>query len=68
MEPTPAMRGRLEHFHLDTFWAKWEDNTIPDALVSFQINAEGKVERMKLRATSDLADFSFDFHDLDFRR
>lgn len=68
MEPTPAMRGRLEHFHLDTFWVKWEDNTIPDALVTFQMNAAGKVERMKLRATSDLADFSFDFHDLDFRR
>lgn len=68
MEPTPAMRGRLEHFHLDTFWVKWEDETIPDALVTFQVNAAGKVERMKMLATSDLADFSFDFHDLDFRR
>jgi CubicO group peptidase (beta-lactamase class C family) len=66
MEPTPAMDGSLKHFQHNTFVVKWKDNTIPDAFVTFHLNRQGKVERMVMEATSDLADFSFDYHHLEF--
>lgn len=68
MRPTPAMQGRLEHWHYNTFVARWDDPTIPDAYVTFAMDAQGKVLGMKMESVSDLADFSFDFQDLDFRR
>ncbi len=67
MMETPDMQGEMEHFHHDTFWVRWTDKTVPDALVTFALNAEGKVDRLMMKATSDLADFSFDYHDLDLR-
>lgn len=68
MRQTPAMQGRLEHWHYNTFVAHWDDQTIPDAYVTFSFDAQGKVTGMKMEAISDLADFSFDFQDLDFKR
>jgi hypothetical protein len=67
MVATPAMKGRLEHFQYDTFLVKWDDTTLPDAYCQFRVNREGKVAGLKMEAVSDLADFSFDFHDLDFQ-
>jgi CubicO group peptidase (beta-lactamase class C family) len=67
MSRTPAMTGRLEHWQHNTFRAVWNDKTIPDAFVTFSLNHEGKIQKMELVATSTLADFSFDYHDLDFR-
>jgi CubicO group peptidase (beta-lactamase class C family) len=67
MAATPAMQGRLEHFQYDTFLVKWDDTTLPDAYCQFRVNREGKVEGLKMEAVSDLADFSFDYHDLDFQ-
>ncbi len=67
MHATPAMRGRLEHFQYNTFIVRWLDPTIPDAYCHFELNNQGGVSVMKLEAISDLADFSFDFHNLEFR-
>ncbi|MCZ2155648.1 MAG: serine hydrolase [Bryobacterales bacterium] len=64
---TPAMHGRLEHFHLDTFVVHWEDPTVPDAYVLFTHEIDGSVAGFRMRATSDLADFSFDYQDLAFK-
>jgi hypothetical protein len=36
--------------------------------VTFALTPDGAIERMTMRAISPLADFSFDFHDLLFRR
>jgi CubicO group peptidase (beta-lactamase class C family) len=66
MMPTPAMRGRLEHWQGNTFVARWADLTIPDAYVTFQLDENLKVTEVRMNAISDLADFSFDFHDLRF--
>lgn len=63
---TPAMRGRLEHFNLDTFVVRWLDPTIPDAYVLFTHEIDGGVSGFRMRAISDLADFSFDYQDLAF--
>ena len=35
-----------------------------DAFVTFQLNADGSVDQVKLRAADPATDFSFDFHDL----
>lgn len=67
MARTPAMVGELEHWHHDTFLVRWRDNTIPDALATFWLGRDGKVDRMTMAAASTLADFSFDYHDLLFR-
>lgn len=63
---TPSMHGPLEHFHLDTFIARWQDPTIPDAYVHFTHRIDGSVDGFRMSAISELADFSFDFHDLHF--
>ena len=40
---------------------------LENALVTFQLDAHGKVERAKMIAASPLADFSYDYQDLDLR-
>jgi CubicO group peptidase (beta-lactamase class C family) len=63
---TPDMGGRLEHFQYDTFIARFDDPGIEPAYVTFGLGAEGKVERITMKAVSPLADFSFDYQDLLF--
>jgi len=61
--------GPLEHFQFNTFIARWEDRSLnADAYVSFTLNPEGGVERIRMKAVSPATDFSFDFHDLDLIR
>ena len=60
-----ALAGPLEHFQFDTFIAKWTDRSLDaDAYVTFSLNANGSIERVKMKAVSPLTDFSYDFHDL----
>jgi len=63
---TPNMGGRLEHWQYDTFIARFDDPGIEPAYVTFGLGAEGKVERITMKAVSPLADFSFDYQDLLF--
>ena len=63
---TPGMVGRLEHAHHDTFRAVWDDPNIEPAYVTFGLDAEGKIARVTMKAVSPIADFSFDYQDLDF--
>jgi CubicO group peptidase (beta-lactamase class C family) len=67
MTRTPAMVADLEPWQYDTFKAVFRDNTIPDAFVTFWINAAGKIEQVRMSAVNDLADFSFDYQDLSFK-
>ena len=50
----------------DTFIARFEDKGIEPAYVTFGLDAEGKVDRITMKAVSPTADFSFDYHDLNF--
>jgi CubicO group peptidase (beta-lactamase class C family) len=68
MTRTPAMTADLEHWQYDTFRAVFRDKTVPDAFITFSLDYRGAVEQMKMIAVSPLADFSFDYHDLLFRR
>lgn len=62
---TPAFAGRLEPWGPDTFRTRFADRTVEDAIVQFHMKG-GKVERVTMRALSPLADFSYDFHHLEF--
>lgn len=62
---SPALTGRLDHFQYDTFIARWKDRSLDaDAYVTFQLDPQGKVKGVDMKAVSPLTDFSFDFHDL----
>jgi len=56
----------LEHFQYDTFVTRFDDRTIEPAYVTFDLDADGKVDRITMKAVSPLADFSYDYHDLLF--
>lgn len=64
---TPAAVGELQPWQQDTFRAVFEDPNIPDAYLTFRLDASGAVESVRMVPTSGLADFSFDYQDLDLR-
>jgi CubicO group peptidase (beta-lactamase class C family) len=64
---TPGMSGQLTHWQYDTFRVDWRDPLIEPAYVTFALQADGGIDRISMRAVSPLADFSFDYQDLDLR-
>jgi len=62
---TPRMAGKLVHYQYDTFVTRFDDKAIEPAYVSFALDAEGKVSRVSMKAESPIADFSYDYRDLD---
>jgi CubicO group peptidase (beta-lactamase class C family) len=63
---TPRMSGTLEHWQYDSFITHFTDKSIEPAHVTFSLDANGKVERIRLKAVSPIADFSYDYQDLLF--
>jgi len=63
---TPAMIAELEPWQYDTFRTHWRDRIIADAFLTFSLKADGAIERFKMLPVSPLADFSFDYQDLEF--
>ena len=64
---TPDLSGVLEHWQHDTFIVRWKErNFNADAYVSFALNPDGSIERMKMAPVSSETDFSYDFADLSF--
>ena len=64
---SPALVGDLEHWQHDTFIARWRTPHIEDAYATFSLNPDGSIDRFRMAAVSPLADFSFDYQDLEFR-
>lgn len=64
---SPSLTGDLEHWHFDTFVARWRDRTVPDAFVTFALRPDGTVDAVKMEAFSPAADFSYDYQDLLFK-
>jgi CubicO group peptidase (beta-lactamase class C family) len=62
-----SLTGPLEHWHYDTFVARWRDRTVPDAFVTFALRPDGTIDQIKMEAFSPAADFSYDYQDLLFR-
>jgi CubicO group peptidase (beta-lactamase class C family) len=63
---TPRMTATLEHWQYDTFVTRFDDRTIEPAYVTFNLDADGRIDRITLKAVSPLADFSWDYQDLLF--
>lgn len=63
---TPGMAGPLEHWAYDTFVARWPNPLTEPAFVTFALDAAGKPARITMKAVSPVADFSYDYHDLEF--
>lgn len=65
---SPLLAGELQHWHHDTFLVRWDERTLNgDALVTFELDADGQVRQARMEAASELTDFSFDFQDLVLR-
>jgi CubicO group peptidase (beta-lactamase class C family) len=63
---TPGLTATLDHWQYETFKTRFNDPGMEPAYVTFQLDAQGRVDRIMMRAVSPLADFSFDYHDLLF--
>jgi Domain of unknown function (DUF3471) len=63
---TPNMGGALEHWQYDTFVTHFDDKNIEPAYVTFNLDSDGKVDRITMKPVSPLADFSYDYRDLNF--
>jgi CubicO group peptidase (beta-lactamase class C family) len=62
-----GMDGPLEPVRYNTFRTRFSDTTIENAYVTFDLGPDGSIERVSMKPISPLADFSFDYQDLDFR-
>jgi len=60
------MNGQLDHWQYDTFRTNLVDKQIEPAFVTFGIGPEGQVARVTMKAVSPIADFSYDYQDLNF--
>ena len=64
---TADLTGELVHFQHNTFIVRWDQRNLnADAYVTFDLNPDGSIERMKMAKVSDETDFSYDFQDLLF--
>ncbi len=65
---SPILTGQLEYLGGNVFVVKWFDRTLEaDAYVRFERDFDGSISAVKMQAVSPETDFSFDFHDLDFK-
>jgi len=66
---SPHLAGDILPYKGNTFVVKWDDRSMDaDAFITFAMDEEGKASGFTMKAISPLTDFSYDFHDLDFRR
>ena len=56
---TPLFRGKLEHWHYDTFLINWYDIRIPDGFLTFSFDSTRNIEEIKLDQ-ENLLDVNFD--------
>lgn len=59
------LKGQIFSFKDNTFLVKWDNRTLTaDAYMTF----ENYGEKMTMKAISEMTDFSYDFHDLEFHK
>lgn len=64
---TPDMRGRLKHWQYDSFVTVFDDRALEPAYVTFQLDADGKVTGVTMKAVNPIVDFSWDYQDLELK-
>lgn len=68
-QKSPRLTGQMFPYKGNSWIVKWNDRSFDaDAFVNFSLDTDGKANGMTMKAISPLTDFSFDFHDLDFKR
>ncbi|MEA1878450.1 MAG: serine hydrolase [Bacteroidota bacterium] len=68
-ERSPGLNGEIFWYKGNTFVVKWKDRSMDaDAFILFKLDYEGHPTGFKMKAISPLTDFSFDFHDLNFKK
>ena len=56
---TPLFRGKLKHWHYDTFMIDWYDVRVPDGFLTFNFNTKREITGITLDQQNLLdADFS----------
>ncbi|HTH55613.1 MAG TPA: serine hydrolase [Cyclobacteriaceae bacterium] len=66
---SPKLTGEMFAYKGNTFVVKWKDRSMDaDAYVNFSLDETGKGAGLTMKAISPLTDFSYDFHDLNFKR
>lgn len=66
---SPKLNGPMFYYQANTFAIKWEYQDMnADAFAMFNLDENGKAIGIKMKGISPNIDFSFDFHDLDFKR
>jgi CubicO group peptidase (beta-lactamase class C family) len=64
---TPRMTAHLEHWQYDSFITHFDDKSIEPAYVTFTLDEAGHIMHVTMKPVSTLADFSYDYNDLDFK-
>ncbi|MEZ0242413.1 MAG: serine hydrolase [Sphingomonas sp.] len=63
--PTPVFKSVLDPWGPDTFRTRFAKDAGEDAILTFAVR-DGKVTGLTMKALSPLADFSYDYHHLEF--
>lgn len=64
---SPGMIGELQHWQYDTFKTVWRNKADEPAFITFRLDADGRIQGATMKPVSPLADFSWDYQDLDLR-
>jgi CubicO group peptidase (beta-lactamase class C family) len=62
----PGLTATLEHHQYDTFRTRFNDPVVEPAYMSFDLGRDGRVERITMEPVSPIADFSYNYRDLNF--
>lgn len=64
---SPKLAGEIFFYKDNTLVVKWNTRSFnADAFLSFELDKNGNLNILKMKAISELTDFSYDFHDLNF--
>jgi CubicO group peptidase (beta-lactamase class C family) len=64
-----ALAGEIFYYKDNTLVVKWNTRSFnADAFLSFELDKNGNLNVLKMKAISELTDFSYDFQDLNFTK
>jgi CubicO group peptidase (beta-lactamase class C family) len=63
---SPPFHARLEHWHYDTFVARFDHHSVKDAFVTFALGPDGAVESMHMKRYSPFAESTYGYEALRF--
>lgn len=64
---SPNMAGRLTPWAYNSFITDFDDKSLEKAIVTFAIDENGKVTSVSMKPANPIADFSWDYQDLDLK-